>query len=461
MAATTLNKLIAFGTFVVIAKLVGPTVTGTYFFGVSVTSLFVILSDLGMTPVVIRAMSGAREDGERLLGAALRFKIGLIPVAVLASLGYVLLTGQRDVGILVTVAIACLVLSADTVHLVLYGALRGRHNLKPEALGMCIGQMLTAIGSFSAAFAGFGAVGLVAALFVGSAWNVVWAAFQIKKFHIPVRSPRRADFCTLAIEAIPFGIAGISVKLYSYVDSLLLYTFHGATTVGMYAVAYKMTYALQFLPLTVTAALYPALAKYWAEKRHDDLARTFLGSMRFLAAIGFPLSAGLSALAPRLISSIYGSRYDGAIAPFVILPWVLLPIFIDFPIGALLNATHRAHLKTTAMVITMLINVGLNVWLVPLHGPVGAAWAGVASFWTLMFIGFFFTRRDTQGVWPAVSILTRATGAAACAWVAWRMIGGFFSLPTAIMFGAAISILLAFALKLITREDVLRIHADA
>ncbi len=463
MAATMLNKLIAFVTFIVIARIVGVQMTGTYFFGVAVTSVFVILTDLGMTPVVIRAVSASREDAPRLLGAALRAKLLLIPVAIAASLGYGLWRGVAP-ETFATIAVACAVMSADATHLVLYGVLRGRQNLRFEATGMCIGQVFTALLAITIARTHPTAAGLAVALLAGSVWNVAWAATKLRSVRVAIDRPRRADVARLAHEAIPFGIAGIAVKVYSYVDSLLIEMFHGLAAVGMYAVAYKMTYALQFLPLTFTAALYPALAKQWAEQDREKLHATFLGSMRFLAAIGFPITAGLSALAPRIIPLAYGTQYVGAIPAFEILPWVLLPIFIDFPIGALLNATHRAHLKTMAMVATMILNVALNAILVPSHGLVGAAWAGVASFWTLMFIGLFFTRKDSNGWWPTMNILVRSAGAAAVAWFAWRTIGSHFPFVVSVFFGAAISILLAFALRLVTRKDVTRIlqtiHAD-
>ncbi len=457
MAATTLNKLIAFGTFVMVARLAGVNVTGTYFFGVAVTSVFVILSDLGMTPVVIRAISASREDGPRLLGAALRAKFFLIPVAVAASLGYGLWRGVAP-ETFATIAIACAVLSADAIHLVLYGALRGHQNLRFEAVGMFVGQAFTAMVAISIALIHPTAAWLVTALLVGSVWNVVWATIQLRRAHIVIGRPRRADLTRLGIEALPFGIAGIAVKLYSYVDSLLIEKFHGLTAVGLYAVAYKMTYALQFLPLTFTAALYPALAKHWAEHDREKLRETFLGSMRLLAAIGFPISAGLSALAPRIIPLAYGANYAGAIPAFEILPWALLPIFIDFPIGALLNATHRAYLKTTAMVATMMLNVALNAILVPSLGPVGAACAGVASFWILMFIGWIFVVKDAGGWMVLVSLLIRAMVCAILSWIAWGIVGAHMPFVFAILFGTAIAILSAWIFHLISLEDLKRLR---
>jgi O-antigen/teichoic acid export membrane protein len=55
--ATTLNKVLAFAAFAVVARYTGPEITGTYQFALSVTAIFVTLADLGMTSVVIRGIA--------------------------------------------------------------------------------------------------------------------------------------------------------------------------------------------------------------------------------------------------------------------------------------------------------------------------------------------------------------------------------------------------------------------
>jgi O-antigen/teichoic acid export membrane protein len=453
MFATSGQKLVAFFAFIAVARLLGKELTGVYFYAISITSIFVTLSDLGMTPVVIRAIAGDRADSARLFSAAIRAKLFLSPVAIIAALAYAIFFGADRVT-LITVAIACLVMTADTFHLVLYGALRGRQNLKPEAVGMFLGQVITATLAVSAAWFGFGPVGLAAALLAGSSWNVIWGICQIKKFQISFAEARRKDFSQLAREALPFGIAGISVKVYSYVDSLFLNIYHGSAAVGLYAVAYKLTYALQFLPITFTAALYPALAAVYARKERDELRNTFLGSLRLMAAISFPISAGLSALAAYIIPLLYGQDFVGAVPAFQILPWVLIPIFLDFPIGSLLNASHKAHLKTCAMVATMLINFTLNAVLVPQFGTVGAAWAGVVSFWCLYFIGAYFSRYASGGVKYFIWLTVRSLFAAAVSWLVWDAAAQYFPLILAAIIGAAASILLGFLVGFIRADDI-------
>jgi O-antigen/teichoic acid export membrane protein len=453
VAATTLNKAIAFVTFAVVARLVGPNVTGTYFFSVGVTSIFVVFADLGMTPVVIRAIAAARDDGGKMLSATLKSKLVLAPISVLCALAYGVLN-HVDTATMAAIAVACLVMSADTVSLALYGALRGKQNLKPESFGMLIGQILTAASSIAAAVFGLGAVGLAGALLVGSTWNVIWSWIKVRQFKIHFANATLIDMRTLLYEAWPFAVAGIAVKGYSYFDSLLIHAYQGAAAVGQYAVGYKMTYAWQFLPLTFVAALYPAMSAAWAKHDHDALKKVFLGSLRLMAAMSFPVAAGLSALAPRIIPLIYGKAYVAAIPPFAILAWVLIPIFLDFPVGSLLNGSHRAHLKTMAMLGTLVVNVVLNTILVPSLGPVGAAWSGLFSFTVLFLIGLYFSRSDAGGWLVTAGILVRACVAAAISWMAWRWVGGAMPLPASVVFGSAVAIAMAFAFRLVTGEDV-------
>ncbi|HWQ99418.1 MAG TPA: oligosaccharide flippase family protein, partial [Candidatus Methylomirabilis sp.] len=296
LVATTAQKLLAFIAFTIAARLVGPFVTGEYFYSVAVTSTFVVIADLGLTPVVIRAIAAGTEEGRRLLAAALRLKLLLIPAAIVASLAFVILGGASHT-IIITTAIATLVMSADALSLLFYGALRGRQRLQFEAAGMFAGQVLTTIVAISAAVLGWGAPGLAAALLVASSWNAGWAWYQVRKQDVTPIKPHWGDAGMLARQAVPFALAGIFVKVYSYLDSIMLKAFHGEAAVGTYSVAYKVTYALQFLPLVFIAALFPALSAVHASGDRAALKRIFAGSLRLMAIVGAPLAAGLSALA--------------------------------------------------------------------------------------------------------------------------------------------------------------------
>lgn len=453
MLATTGQKILAFLSFTFAARIVGVTVTGEYFYAVAVTSTFVILSDLGLTPVVIRAISSGKEEGKRFLSAALQLKVYLIPVAIIGALGYVVI-GHASSVILVTTAIACLVMSADALQLLLYGALRGTQRLQYEAIGMFVGQVLTAITAVSAAILGWGAPGLAVALLIASSWNVAWAVIQTRmQGVIPLPATKR-DIKSLVKQAVPFALAGIFVKVYSYLDSLMLHAFHGSAAVGNYAVAYKVTYAFQFIPLVFTAALFPAMSSVYAAGDKKKLKSVLAGSLRLMAIVAAPIAAGLSAIAPRFIPFAYGLQFLGSVPALTILPWVLIPIFLDFPVGSLLNASHRAQLKTGAMGATMVLNAILNALLVPMYGPVGAAFAGLGSFWLLMAIGMWFAWDEMPGAGWLGLLFARIAVVSAVTWLAVRIPGEAMPLPLTILFGGAVGVSALLATGLLTIGDL-------
>jgi O-antigen/teichoic acid export membrane protein len=449
--ANTAQKAVSFIAFTIIARLVGVEVTGVYFFAVSITSIFVVFQDLGLTPVVIRELAADEHRGRQALAKALRLKLVLIPITVVSTLAYAYFTGITGTTFL-AVAMACYVMSADSVHLLWYGAIRGKRELRYEAAGMFVGQVVTAIVGISVAYVGYGVLGLVFALMIGSTWHVIWSVSRALKLGLYPQSGG-ASMATLTRAALPFALAGIFVKIYSYVDSIMLKHLHGDIDVGEYAVAYKLTYALQFLPLAFVAALYPGMSNV-AQNDRKALAPLLKGSLRLMMIAAVPLAALLSSLSDIIIPVVYGPQFHGSITPLMVLPWVLVPIFLDFPIGSLLNATHRAGLKTTSMGITMIVNVVANALLIPSMGPTGASWAGVISFTILFFLGWSFARSDIDSPWLARLVL-QGIGASALIWIPVRYLSPIMTPLFTVTFAVALAIVALFVFRLVLVSDVL------
>lgn len=454
ITATTAQKAISFLTFTVVARVVGAEITGSFFFAVSITSIFVTLTDLGITPVLIREMASSEERGRAFLGKAVRIKWTLIPFAIIGVLLYAWLTGLAG-DVLLAVGLACFVMSADAVSLLWYGAIRGRRLLKFEAIGMFTGQIFTAVVSILAAFAGWGAIGLVGGLLAGSSWNVIWSYTQAKRLGLSGLTDASWPVKKIVSYALPFALAGIFVKIYSYVDTLLLNQYHDPATVGHYAVAYKVTYALQFLPLAFVAALYPSMSAASAAKDSAELRKLLKSSWRLMMMASVPMTALLSSLAAPFIVLVYGNDYLGSIRPMMILPFVLIPIFLDFPIGSLLNASHRAGQKTTTMGIAMVVNVIANIILIPDLGAVGAAISGVLSFWVLFLAGMWFIRKDMAGVWKwFISLFLRGILASGIIWFAMSYIADRLPFAALVVIGIGVGTFAMLILGLVNPSDI-------
>jgi O-antigen/teichoic acid export membrane protein len=102
-----------------------------------------------------------------------------------------------------------------------------------------------------------------------------------------------------------------------------------------------------------------------------------------------PIAFGIWAIAPDAVG-LAGDGYADAAPVLRVLIFVLIPIFLDFPVGSLLNAADKQSTKTAVMGVTMVINVVANAILIPMYGTMGAAFSAVISFFFLFFGGVYF-----------------------------------------------------------------------
>lgn len=392
------QKLIAFVYFLFVARVLQPERTGQYFLALSIGLIFSVVADFGITPVVVRETAKNPEKTEDLFRRALCLKIPLLIFGYAFTVSASFFLGY-DPEIIFFTALAGISLILDSFHLLLYGILRGHHQLSIESLGMFTGQLLTAITGAIVLWLSPSLTHLFLALLTGSVLNVILStSVLIKKFSLRLFLPifDASVIKQLLKKAFPFALAAIFVKVYSSVDTLFISKFLDNSSMGFYGLAYKFTYAFQFLPLAFTAALYPSFSSA-IEHDPSGLALLFRRSMWYLMMLSIPIVFGIWLIAKPLVL-LAGPAYEPASFILSILIFVLIPIFLDFPIGSLLNAANRQGTKTAIMGVTMCLNVILNAWLVPWMGMRGAAYASLVSFVMMFFCGLFFVPKIIPNV---------------------------------------------------------------
>lgn len=394
-AASIGQKLIAFLYFALIARTIGDEATGAYFIALALTTSIGVLDDVGLTAVVIREVAKTPERTKELLRNVIGIKLITMPLTIV--LAFVLPAWRGfDTQTTMLVDLAIIVMLLDTISVTMYGVLRGMHQLKYESVGIFIGQTLTTIVGVVALLSGARDLRLlVVALIVGSGWNAVFALYQVvKRAGWGAFVPSYSQALPILKVSFVFFLAGLFVKVYSYIDSFTIQEFLGNDAVGVYAVAYKFTYAFQFLPLAFVGALYPtmsALADMPAE-----LNRTLMKAEWYLSMLAAPIVFGIFALAPEIVDFFYSNEFAGAGPVLGVLIFVLLFIFLDFPIGSLLNATGRQTVKTGLMGGAMVVNIIGNALLVPKLGIMGAAVAALVTFVFLFGGGWIAAMRLTK-----------------------------------------------------------------
>ena len=391
--ASIMQKVVAFVYFTIIARYIGVEETGKYFFALSFTTVFVIFIDLGFTNVLIRELSRVKEKIQEYFSTVLAFKmilgvfVYIVCVSLVHFLGY-----EPEVANLVY--LSAITMLFDTLHLTVYGTMRSLGNLKYEAIGIVGSQTLTLILGTTFLFFHFSLIWLIAAFTIPSFCNLLYASFVLsKKFHISFL-PRfsKKTFLHLGKIAIPFALSAIFARLYSYMDTLLLKEFAGNMAVGWYSIPYKITFAFQFIPLALLAAMYPKFSEYFIHDK-KKLALIFEQSIKYLLIVAFPIAIGIALLAPDIILTVYTDEYKNSILPLQILIVSLIFSYVSFPLSSFLNACNRQVTQTYIIGTVTLINIILNLILIPKFGATGAAFAALIGNFLLALLGFIFVQK--------------------------------------------------------------------
>jgi len=390
------QKVISFVYFTLIARQIGAEGTGKYFFALSFTTLFVVLVDLGLNNVLIREASRLKEKMQQYFSNVIFVKIFLGILTYVAAIVTINLMGY-PVETKHLVYLSAVTMLFDSIHLSIYGTLRAIGNLKFEAIGIISSQLLTLILGTTFLYLGFPLIYLIGAFTVPSFLNVCYATIVLfKKYKIKLVPKYDKEIMKFIGKIIlPFALAAIFARVYSYIDSVLLSKMAGDIAVGWYSIPYKITYAFQFIPLALVAVLYPRFSEYFVHNK-ARLAYIFERGMKYLLLIVFPVAIGIGVLAQDLIVSIYTTEYLNSVLPLQILLTGLVFSYVSFPIGAFLNACNRQVIQTVIVFVVMVVNVVLNVYLIPIYGVVGAASAALVGNVLLTILGYIIIPQITK-----------------------------------------------------------------
>jgi O-antigen/teichoic acid export membrane protein len=176
-------------------------------------------------------------------------------------------------------------------------------------------------------------------------------------------------------------------------DWVLLRLFDNATVLGYYAAAYGMVSFFANLGGTYGANLLPVLTRSGREGPEKQLA-TYHSAAAHVFALGLPVAIGGSLVADQIIATVFGADFAPAAPVLSILIWTFpLALFRDTALMGLMSRGLEGRvLRLTGW--AALLNMALNLVLIPVWGMTGAAIATVAGEGGRMAIAIVYARRE-------------------------------------------------------------------
>jgi O-antigen/teichoic acid export membrane protein len=216
----------------------------------------------------------------------------------------------------------------------------------------------------------------------------------------------------------PTGVHSVASMGLFRIDAVLLAALAGAAAAGRYAAAYRLLETVVFVSWTVARAVFPVMAAAPDPRRVRRVAEA---GLVVLATVFLPYAVLLWCRGADVLRLLYGP--DLARESAVTLAW-LAPAPLLFGAGYLAGLVLLAGGPTprllTGSIGALVVNVLLNLVLIPLYGPVGAAVSTSVSYAAQALLLYPAVRRRV-GRPAVVRALLPAAGGAAVAAVALRL----------------------------------------
>jgi len=311
-----------------------------------------------------------------------------------------------------------------------------------------------------AASAGWGGTGVVAGVAVGGVLSGAWAYWLAWR---PFRGA--AVDPALKTELFRYGIplAGAFVLAYviSAADRFLLAALISPSAAGVYAPAYDLVLqAMAALMMVVNLGAYPLAVAAMESGQTEVRLRQFRQHATLLLAVAVPAAAGIALLAPS-VSGILGPRFSPSareLLPLLAVAQLFAGIKgYYFDLSFQLGRSTRLQFLTVA--VAALVNIVLNLLLIPRMGIRGAAYATVAAYLAGLLLSWRLGRKVLALPIPygAVARIGFATIGMCLVLVPFRKGEGPLFLAGQVGVGIAVYLLL---LVLVARGELRRLTAQ-
>jgi PST family polysaccharide transporter len=193
----------------------------------------------------------------------------------------------------------------------------------------------------------------------------------------------------------PVAMSTLAVGIYHRIDQVMLHKMVSDRILGSYVAAVRLTEFINVLPIAVMTSMFPILSQS-ANDEHR-FGHYLQLSFRSLMVIALGTCFIIALFSMPIVHMLYGAKFDDAGPLLAVLIWSEVPVFFGVVISNGLVAKNLQNYLPIATGIGAVINVGLNLYLIPRWNATGAAWATNISY-TVGGILFFFVMPRTRSI---------------------------------------------------------------
>ena len=362
-----------------VARYLGVQQFGIVNYATAFVAIFNPLATLGLDVVVVRRLVADPAQQQQILGTSfwMRFVAGWLTWAIAIIGVYVLRPDDRTMIVTVTIlGAASIFQSIDTIDLWFQSQVQSKYSvLAKNAAFLATASIKVGLIVIQAPLLAFVSLILLEAILGAVGLLVVYK----KQGHlIKLWQWSRELARDLLRESLPLILSGLTIMIYMRIDQIMLGQMVGDKAVGIYSAATRISEVWYFVPMTVSSSVMPSIFK--AKEIGEELYYQRIGNLnRGLVWLAIMVAIVMTFVAKPLILILFGDNYLESGTILAIHIWASVFVFTGVATSGWFIAENLTYLSLYRTLSGAIVNILLNIFLIPLYGGIGAAIATVIA----------------------------------------------------------------------------------
>jgi O-antigen/teichoic acid export membrane protein len=425
LGARSLPAIIGLAAIAVYTRLLEPDEYGKYAWTYAGVMFVNALMFSWLKLSIARFYSSYREDERTLLSYILTIYFVIVAVSLMLGVIGVFLLAEQEIRILVILGVA---------YFWAYGWYEitievERARLKPVKYGLiALSQALSALViSVVLIKYGLGAEGILAGLIIGTTLTLWYPARKYWRGIRLVKIDRRR-MREFLYYGLPLSATFVLAYIINSSDRYLLLWYLDTESVGLYEVGYDVSKrSLMMLMLSINLAAFPIVVKELEEKGKDAARKKLSENFILLFGISLPAGTGFIILSSNISHMLLGELF--ADTAMKLIPVIVVAALLDgwraFYFNQSFHLSKASGMLIWVFIVAAIINVILNLLLIPEYGIFGAAYATVAAYAVAIILSWYLGNKIFPLSTPSIADIVKIIFSTAIMGVIIRLISDY------------------------------------
>ncbi|PKN87292.1 MAG: flippase [Deltaproteobacteria bacterium HGW-Deltaproteobacteria-1] len=363
-----------------IARYLGPEQFGLLSYALAFVALFTAVANLGLNGIVVRDLVQDPSNAETTMGTSFVLSVlggfGTFCLSLLA-IGYARPDDELAKFIVVLLSLLMVFKATDVVRYWFESQVQSKYIIWMEngvflamsTIKICL--ILTSAPLIAFVWAIFVESLIVA---VGLLGIYEWRGGKLTAWRF-----RFARAKILLKDSWPLILSGLAIMVYMRIDQLMLGQMLGNESVGIYSAAVRISEIWYFIPIAIVASVFPSIIE--AKKQDETIYNQRLQKLYdMMVILALSLALLMTFLSDWVVTLLFGNAYQQSGPILAIHIWAGIFVFLGVASGKwfLIEGLQRYTFYRT--LLGAVVNVGLNILMIPKFGATGAAYATVISY---------------------------------------------------------------------------------